>query len=261
MLCDSLSNATQGCAVDTNGILLETDKDTHIKQLCDYEDTNQEETVLKQPPISTNNHSDTPIKQRWNSQSTGLMVQEETRLTALPSMQLQSPSYQENLANSHHDNLEISSTEPLQPDVDPETSGIELLYNNDNPEADAESFVHCHESHHAISPANTFFTELSLHEDQSDPPGIRDMIGTLNVRNPHNMVARNQYASESISLDNGAYSGPSFSMPSSAGVRHSTNNEEELENVQAQQQNPGEALPFNDPYDTEERMLHARVYT
>ena len=84
------------------------------------------------------------------------------------------------------------------------------------------------------------------------------MIGTLNIRNPRNMVARNQYASESISLDNGAYSGPSFSMPSSAGVRRTTDNEEEPGNVQVQ---PREAQPLNEPYDTEERMLRQREYT
>ena len=74
------------------------------------------------------------------------------------------------------------------------------------------------------------------------------------------MPALYQYGLESISLGSETYSGSSFSMPNSAGVRRSTDDEEDEENMQTQQNASG-TLPLNEPDDTEERMLHSRVYT
>ena len=260
----SLSNANQGLVVDTSNILLEINEETREKQLCNSEDTNQEETTLKQNRTLADEHAETSLKRKQNPQNSDLMVQKKTSHSPPHSVQLHNPTSfdQENPANSHHSNPEASGAKPSQNHVDPAPADVTASCDWDYPRADTESSIHGHESYSRRSLANVSsagLPELSLHEDLHDPPNVRDMISTLNVRNPNNMVAGNQYALESISLDNGAYSGPSFSMPSSAGVRRSADDEEEPNNVQLNQ--PREAQPLNEHYDTEERMLHKREYT
>ena len=168
MVYVSLANAIPGLAADTSDVLLETKEETHVKQICNSEDTNQEETALKQPPILVDSHAETPIKQRHDPKNSDLMVQ-EIHLTAPHSVQLQSPTSfdKEELTNCHASNTETSGAEPLQNRVNPETADVEPSWDRDDHRADTESSIHDHQSHHGRSPASMSFTEqpeLSLHE-------------------------------------------------------------------------------------------------
>ena len=136
-------------------------------------------------------------------------------------------------------------------------SGVNCNY-DDPVTTDRDQSLLDHDDHQPSSAISTSATEpstISLHED---PPGIRGMIGILHLRNFHNMTGHVPYNHESISLNHGSSNGSSFSMPSSAGVQRSLNEEQDYAYVQ---QNVREARSLHLPDDTENRYLHTRVYT
>ena len=253
------------------------DLETAVKQLYSLKDGKHEETAIKGPHDQEDIHLETPVKQPFSSENTnteslikqhrGLQntdpqIREVTFLTPqnLHMQQSRNPttSNETSCVNSNYGNPVTSDIEHIPTS----NQGNCITCNHANPvTSDAEQIPHDHHNHHQSASRDTTSSidqsKLSLRED---PPGIRDLFTTLNLRNPQSTPAHNQYANESISLDNGSYSGPSFSMPSSAGVERSLNEEDE-EYIRAQQQNANEAPPLNAPDDTESRYLHTRVLT
>ena len=202
-----------------------------------FQDTDHE-TPLKQLQYSRDtDYVEPPSKQLQRVQNGNL----ETRNTDYNS----ATSNGESFVNARCDTQVISHTE-INPTFSEESF---VNHIHDYPvTSDAGQSLLDQDSHQPSSSNSTSASEqptISLHED---PPGIRGMLGILHLRNFCNMAARVRYDHESISLNHGSYTGPSFSIPSSAGIQISLN--EEQDHVHAQQ-NVREARPLNQPDDIE----------
>ena len=206
--------------------------DTHetpLKQLQCSGDTDHTETPNQQHQSVQNGNPKTGNTEHNSTTSNGesfLNVSPDTPVSS--GTEIDPTLNEESFVNQNHDNQVISD------------AGQSLL-DQDN-----------HQPSSANSTSASEQSTISLHEN---PPGVRGMLGILHVRNFHNLAARVRYDLESISLNHGSYTGPSFSIPSSAGVQISLNEEQDIAPVH---QN---VSPLNQPDDIESRYLHTRVYT
>ena len=269
-------------------------EETPLKQPHNQEDIPYE-TPVKQPISSEG--TETPLKQHQSVQNTNPLVQEAVPRTyqnihtqqpqnsTSPGLVNYADRYetvvyiarspitcsmeQGNTSSDEEPTLSCNNGTPASNDIGDKSQP--MASNEESPmspnhgnsaNSDSKQFIeHDHGTNHHSESSNTTSvteqSELSLHED---PAGIRGMQGILHLRNPPNTPAHNQYVNESISLDNGSYSGPSFSMPSSAGFQRSLSEEDE-EYIQAQQRTAREAPPLNSPDDIESKLLQTRVLT
>ena len=237
----------------------DTDHETRVKQFLGAEETYNEDTPMKYPIHSEHTKTEIPTRQHQSVHNTDPLIEEAVPLTQ-PNLHLQQPRNltscdQANNVNYTHSEPATRHNGTCDAEQNNSSSNEESLANRNhgNPVTnDTEQSQHIHGNLHQSASANAPNAELPLH----DHPGIRDILSTVHVRTPNNMAANQQHRQESISLNSGSHSVQSSSMPSSAGVQMSPNEEEE---EYAIAQHVAEAPPVNGPDDTESRYIHPRV--
>ena len=261
----SSCNRHPQCYTDHNRSLQDTDHETPLKQLHYSGDIDHAETANQHHQRVQDIH---PLIQELNPicpfiQLPDIISSRHDNSVSCNSVNPEASGTAPNSAASNGEMLvDVSRDTPMSSGTEINSTLNEesfVNYNHDNPVIiDAEQSLLDQDNYQlssANSPSATEQFTVSLHEDQ---PGIQGMLRILQLRNFHNMAGHVRYDHESISLNYGSYNGPSFSMPSSAGVQISLNEEED--HVHAQR-NVGDESPTTQPDDTELRYLHTKVYT